>query len=279
MTAEAKISVTEGSVQETLLLPLWGRAFETGKDAPRLVDHKAQEILDRLDYDFSTIEQTQSIGQHGWVARSIQTDRVAKAFIAKHPRATIVNLGCGMDTTFSRVDNGQITFFELDFPDVIALRKQFFDEDERHRSIASSLHDTAWFEQIEPTDGLLLLAGGVFMYSSEAQIRSFFVALADHFGTCELCFDAMSPLGLQIGKKMVLKKGGLNSFQDSEGWALKSPRALETWDPRISVVSAVPMHGPVKKGTPLKTRLALSVPDWLGVARMVHLRIEADPAA
>ena len=121
--SESVISITRGSVQETLMLPLWGRAFKTKRDKPRLIDEKAVEIVNRVDYDFSTIEQTQS--QHGWVARSLHTDKLARAFIERHPRATIVNLGCGMDTTFSRVDNGKITFYELDFPDVIALRKHF----------------------------------------------------------------------------------------------------------------------------------------------------------
>jgi len=273
--AVSKVSVSRGSVQETLLLPLWGRAFETKQKSPRLKDEKALEILEKVDYDFSTIEQTQTMSQHSWVARSIQTDAIVRAFIKEHPKATIVNLGCGMDTTFSRVDNGQITFYELDFPDVIALRKNFYRDDERHVSIASSLHDTGWFEQIKPVDGLLFLAGGVFMYSSEVQMKEFFVAIADHFGSCEFCFDSLSPLGLKIGKRMVLKKGGMDNFKDSDGWALKSPKHIEEWDSRIKLVSALPMNKGVKKGMPLKTRLALSIPDLLGFASMVHLRIEA----
>ena len=76
-----KISIKKGNIQETLLLPLWGRAYETQKDKPRLIDKKAVEIIDRLDYDFSTIEKTQSMSQHGWVARSLHTDRMALKFM------------------------------------------------------------------------------------------------------------------------------------------------------------------------------------------------------
>lgn len=274
----AKIPVNEGSVQETLLLPLWGRAHETGRPRPRLIDHKAVEILERVAYDFSTIERTQSIGQHGWVARSLVTDRIARAFIEAHPAATIVNLGCGMDTTFSRIDNGQIRFYELDFPDVMALRAHFFEESDRHVSIASSLHDTQWFSQVQATDGLLFLAGGVFMYSSETQMRAFFTAVADHFGACEFVFDAMSPLGLKIGRRMVLKKGGMDSFMGSDGWAVQSPADLEQWDERIRVVSAEPMHQSIRGDLPFKERLVLSLPDLLGVAKMLHLRIEGQAA-
>ena len=123
-----KISIEKGNVQETLLLPLWGRAFETQKDKPRLIDKKAVEIIKKIDYDFSDIEETQAMSQHGWVARSLHTDRTILAFMKQHPGAAIVNIGCGLDTTFSRIDNGKIIFYELDLPDVIALRKNFYED-------------------------------------------------------------------------------------------------------------------------------------------------------
>ncbi|WP_287373371.1 class I SAM-dependent methyltransferase [Prosthecochloris sp.] len=137
-----KIKIKTGSIEETLLLPLWGRAYETQKNDPRLIDERAVEIIQRIDYDFSDIEKTQAMSQHGWVARSLHTDRVAREFIKKHPEATIVNIGCGMDTTFSRIENETIMFYELDLPDVIELRKNFYEDGDRHKSIASSFLDT-----------------------------------------------------------------------------------------------------------------------------------------
>ena len=271
---EQKISITKGSVQETLLLPLWGRAYETQQAKPRLIDNKAVEIIRMIDYDFSTIIETQAMSQHGWVARSLHTDKLVKNFIGKHPKATIVNLGCGMDTTFSRIDNGEITFYELDFPDVIELRKHFYQDNERHISIASSFHDTEkWFEKIKVVDGLLFLAGGVFVYSTEEQMKKFFITTADYFGECEFYFDATSPLGLKISKKMVLKKGGMDFFKDSEGWALKPVKSIEKWDKRIKVVSSTPINKGMNKGIPLKMKLMSVISTILNVAPMVHLRI------
>lgn len=269
-----KMTVTKSSVQETLLLPLWGRAYETQREKPRLIDHKAVEIMDTVDYDFSTIYETQELSQHGWVARSLHTDKLVKAFIKKHPRATIVNLGCGLDTTFSRIDNGKITFYELDFPDVIALRQHFYEDNDRHISIASSLHDTEnWFNQINVVDGLLFLAGGVFIYSTEEEMKTFFITVANHFNNCEFYFDAMSPLGLKIAKKMVLKKGGMDFFQDKEGWAISSVKSMESWDSRIKILSSTPMNKGMAKGFSLKTKLMFMISNVLNVAPMVHLRI------
>ncbi len=267
-----EIAVKQGDVQETLLLPLWGRAFETQKNSPRLIDNKAVEIIEKLDYDFSVIAETQAMSQHGWVARSLHTDKVARDFIKNHPDASIVNIGCGMDTTFSRIDNGRITFYELDLPEVIELRTHFFQDNERHKSIALSFLDTKWFEQIRVKDGLLLLAGGVFYYFKEEQIKNFFIAVADYFGACDFYFDTLSPMGLKIAKKKVLKSGGMGGVA-TVGWGLKPVQSMEKWDRRIKVISAVPMHKGVKKKIPFKAKLILSIPDILGVCSMVHVRM------
>ncbi|WP_461638145.1 class I SAM-dependent methyltransferase [Labilibaculum euxinus] len=110
---------------------MWGRATETQKSNPRIVDNKAVEIIDQLDYDFSTItENLNELLITGWVARCIHIDRAVKQFIEKYPEATIINIGCGLDTTFDRIDNGKIMFYELDFPKVVELRKFFLS---RHR--------------------------------------------------------------------------------------------------------------------------------------------------
>jgi O-methyltransferase involved in polyketide biosynthesis len=271
---EQKIKIEKGTVQETLLLPLWGRAYEMQKKSPRLVDENAVEIIKNFDYDFSEIEKTQAMSQHGWVARSLHTDRMALAFMEKHPEATIVNIGCGMDTTFSRIDNGKIIFYELDLPDVIALRKNFYADSDRHKSIASSFLDTEWFEEIEVRDGLLFLAGGVLMYFEEEQIKRFFIKVADYFKACDFFFDSLSPMGMKIAKKQVLKKGGMGMSMDG-GWGLKPVASLEKWDKRIKVINAIPMSKGMKKGVPLPFKIMSTITDMLGVCSMVHMRIES----
>jgi O-methyltransferase involved in polyketide biosynthesis len=125
-----------GSVQKTLLLPLWGRAVETRKREPLLVDRAAVEIIGKLDYDFSTIAANiRPITRLAWIARAIHVDRSVRELVARRPRATIVNVGCGLDTTFERVDNGQLSWVDLDLPDVIELRSRLVSQGPRRRSI------------------------------------------------------------------------------------------------------------------------------------------------
>ena len=97
-----------GSVQKTLLLPLWGRAIETQKQNPLLIDDKAVSIIKSIPYDFTVISKNiNKFVQYGWIARSLYFDNKIKAFIDLYPEATIVNIGCGLDTTFDRIDNGK----------------------------------------------------------------------------------------------------------------------------------------------------------------------------
>ncbi len=269
---DQKFTIQKGTVQETLLLPLWGRAYETQKKHPRLVDEKAVEIVEKFDYDFSEIEKTQKLSRHGWVARALHIDKLVRQFIAEHPRATIVNLGCGMDTTFSRIDNGKILFYELDLPDVIALRKNFFHDSDRHKSIASSFLETDYFDQIEVRDGLLFLSGGVFMYFSEEQIKKFFIRLANYFEECEVYFDTLTPRGMKMAEKYVLKKGGM-SIPLEGGWALQSAKDLEKWDRRITVLKSPPIYKGTKQNIPLLHKIMLTISDSLNMGMMVHVRI------
>ncbi len=265
-----KFNIKKGSIEETFLLPLWGRAYETKKKQPRLVDTKAVEIINQIDYDFSNIEKTQSVSQHGWIARSLHIDQMIKEFIDKYPNATIVNIGCGMDTTFTRIDNGKILFYELDLPDVIALRKNFYEETDRHKSIASSFLETEYFKEITVNDSILFIAGGVFMYFSEQQIKNFFQKAADYFKNCDFYFDTLSPKVIQMAKKKVLDDGGME-MEIKEGWGIKPISVLETWDPRFHVESKVPMYKNVRSNIKLSHRIQVTMADLIGASYMVHL--------
>jgi O-methyltransferase involved in polyketide biosynthesis len=196
-----KVAVKLGHVQETLLLPLWGRAVEARKKKPLLVDKTAVEIIGKLNYDFTTIARNISfLSQLAWIARSLHIDRIIRQFLTKYPKATIVNIGCGLDTTFERVDNGSLYWYDLDLPDVIKLRSDFITESERRKFIAGSFLDDQWLSQITVVDNVLFVAAGVFYYFEAEQIKDFLIKLADRFPSGELVFDATSPVGVKVAQ-------------------------------------------------------------------------------
>lgn len=268
-----------GPVQKTLLLPLWGRAVETNKARPLLVDQTAAAILAKLDYDFSTIARNISpISQLAWIARSLRTDRTIRDFLNRHPGATMVNLGCGLDTTFERVDNGRLRWYDLDLPDVITLRKQFIQESARRQFIPCSLLDDAWMRCVPPSGAVFLVASGVLYYFEEAQIKALLIRLADTFPGCEILFDACSPRGLRMANKKVIKAGGMDESAVLK-WGIRRAAEMQSWDDRIAVVAEYPLFSHFGHDLGVKARWGTWLSDFLGIMSMVHLRFGNRPAS
>jgi O-methyltransferase involved in polyketide biosynthesis len=234
-----KRNITLGKVQQTLLLPLWGRAKESQKTNPLLVDTAAIRLIDRIDYDFSTMEKgLDEISQLGWIFRCINIDRTIEHFLERHPNATVVNIGCGLDTTFERVDNGALRWYDLDLPDVIDLRIKLIPAIERRQHITASVLDTGWFDEIIVKDHVFFIAAGVLYYFDEEEIKKLFLHMADRFAGGEIIFDAASPFGVKMANRMVIKRSGMDE-QSFLKWGLKDARHIEQWDNRLKVVDTL----------------------------------------
>ncbi len=268
-----KVAIELKDVQETLLLPLWGRAQETLRANPLLRDETALAITRKIDYDFATITRNISeISRNAWIVRSLHIDRAVTRFLGKHPRATVVNLGCGLDTTFERVDNGQIQWYDLDLPAVIELRRRFIPESPRRHLLTSSLLDESWFQQIGVNDGLFLIAAGVLYYFTEDQIQTLLRRMAAFFSSYELIFDAASPLGVKVANRQVIKAGGMAETAILQ-WGIQNAKTIATWDRRFRIVESYPMFYQMKRKFPGKTKRGLWMSDMLKIMYMVQLQV------
>jgi O-methyltransferase involved in polyketide biosynthesis len=233
-------------VPETLLIPLVYRAIETQRPDAMIKDEKAVELIKQLSsdgpirYDSDWIKQT-PMAEANKVLRIMLTremDRYARDFLGRHPEAVVVHIGCGLDSRFDRVDNGQVEWYDLDVPDVIDLRRKLIgDEGQRYHLLGCSVLEPAWLEAVRVHRGrpFLFLAEGVFMYFAEAQVKSLVLTLRDHFPGAELVFDAWRPYEIWLGNFAL---GGLLR------WGLWRGRELEGWgDPSTSPPSAPPGTG------------------------------------
>ncbi len=272
-TIFVRTAIELGSVQKTLLLPLWGRAVEARKARPLLVDQTAVRIIESIDYDFSTIAGNISfISQLAWIARSLHTDRTIREFLERHPGATIVNLGCGLDTTFERVDNGRLRWYDLDLPDVIELRKSYIQESGRRTSIACSLLDDEWLSQVKTGDSIFLLASGVLYYLEEVQVKAFLLKLVNAIPGSEILFDACSPRGLEMANRKVIKAGGMDESAILR-WGIRRAKDMERWDSRIAVVEEYPLFQNMRRTLSMREKWGTFVSDALRIMSMVHLRL------
>ena len=267
-----KITLHLSDVQKTLLLPVWARAKETAKKKPLLTDTVAERIISSVDFDFRHLDKNiKVISQIAWIARCKRFDLIIKDFLKDNPKGTIVNIGCGLDTTYERINNNSVKWFDLDLPEVIDLRKRFLKETENRKFIASSFTDTVWFNKIPSDNRILFISTGVFVYFEEQVIKDFIIQIADRFIYSELFFDVTSPKGVQIANK-IIKDSSLNSSSFFR-WGLKNISVITAWDQRIKLLNTYYTFKIKGLGMGIKNKVTGFLSDSAGVQYMVHLKI------
>lgn len=151
--SEMKYHIEKNSVQETLIIPLYGRALCTRRFPELFSDPLAEELLERIDYDFSRLERRSDSVMQVFGALEVamrQSDLAweVRDYLTRHPRAAVVNLGCGLDQTGRACDNGACRIYNVDLPEVIAAREQLIPIGEREQNLSANLNDLTWCDAI-----------------------------------------------------------------------------------------------------------------------------------
>ena len=156
-----KYKIEKNTVQETLIIPLYARKVCSELYPNLYRDETAVRLLDQIDYDFSESEKkSRSLMQRfGSLEVAMRQNDLAfevRDYLKSHPNAAVVNLGCGLDSTGRSCDNGSCKIYNLDFPDVIAVRNELLPAGEREENIPCDLNNTEWFSQIDASGGVLV---------------------------------------------------------------------------------------------------------------------------
>lgn len=232
-----KYKIKRNSVQETLIIPLYSRKLAMELYPENFEDHECRRLFEKIDYDFP--RQRKIMDRAGAImgaTRQYDLAAVCKDYLAKHPRACVVNLGCGLDTTFRQVDNGMAKGYNIDLPDVIATRNALLPETARERNIAGDLNDVTWFDQIDydQADGAIFFAAGVFYYFKTEEVKALLIRLAERFPGGKLAFDATNARGLKNMLKTWLGPSGMKNI--GVYFSLEDERELMAWSRRFSGV-------------------------------------------
>jgi len=183
-------------VSGTMLITLYARARETVSRNPIISDPKAAEMIEIIKKEI--IDSDNPIHRKilkdrynpllavSMALRSRRFDRYVEDFLSENPEGTVINLGCGMDTRFDRIDNGKVRWFDIDFPDVIALRRRFMQENERRHFIETSVLDPEWIEIVKTGGPYLVLAEGLFMYLTEPDVKELLSMIQRELGSANL---------------------------------------------------------------------------------------------
>ena len=159
-----------------------------------------------------------------------------EAYLKERPEAAVVNLGCGLDDSFSKVDNGRCRGYNLDFADVINVRNELLPTVDREKNLACDLNDFTWMDASDASNGAVFFGGGVFYYFKAEDVRHLFSAMAERFPGAVLAFDSCNERGAKLMRKTWLKEAGITDV--SAFFSLENEKELEAWSSRFSSVSA-----------------------------------------
>ena len=213
---QTKFHIQKNTVQETLVIPLYARKLCTELYPNLFEDHRAVELMGRLDYDFSQIEKKSKSLMQRFGALEVamrQTDLAAEVrdYLDSHPAAAVVNLGCGLDQTGESCDNGTCRIYNVDLPPVIELRSRLLPGSDRVKNIAADLNDPAWMDEIDAADGAVFFAAGVFYYFTKPQVQTLFNTLSRKFPGGRLVFDTAGARAVHMMVKTWIKEAGISS--------------------------------------------------------------------
>ena len=244
-----KYKIEKNTVQETLVIPLYGRRLCSRMFPPLFQDESAAELMERIDYDFSELEKQSNSLMQVFGALEVamrQSDLAWEVgdYLKAHPKAAVINLGCGLDNTGRACDNGSCKIYNIDLPDVIALRNQLLPAGEREQNLALDLNDPVWMDAIDAdsADGTVLFAAGVFYYFTTKQVQRLVTSMAERFPGGRLVFDGAGKTAVRLMLKTWVKQAGIKdvgayfSIKDAKG-------ELELWSPLLSVSSRGYMQG------------------------------------
>ena len=236
-----KYHIEKNTVQETLVIPLFGRLVCSEHFPELFSDPEAKRICDSLDYDFAEKRKKMEsaaglFGALEVAQRQYDLRCEAEAYLKDHPKAAVVNLGCGLDDTFSKVDNGQCRGYNIDLPDVIQVRNELLPAGEREMNLACDLNDHSWMDQIDAGNGVVFIAAGVFYYFRTEDVKKLFHAMAEHFPGGVLTFDSCNERGAKLMRKTWLREAGITDV--SAFFSLEDEAELRGWSKLFSSVTA-----------------------------------------
>lgn len=244
MTANSINSIVLPDVAETGMLTFYCHVIESQNPNPILQDEKAIEISRQLNpilansssklmRDLARGKVTKELVVH-ITLRAKKYDEYVRSFLKENPDGILVNIGCGMDSRFHRVDNGKMTCFDLDLPEMIEFKKRFYEETDRYHLIAASVFDYAWMDQVATIGNrpVLFMAEGVFMYLDGAKVKDLILKLQSRFPGSELVCEVVTefftrkPWNRMVAMK--LNQQGVGK-EAAFTFGIKNSRELETW--------------------------------------------------
>jgi len=219
--------------KETSLITLYSRALESRSKDPVLRDEAAEEAIRRIDYDFGRLK-LRKVEPLSIAIRAKQFDLWTSQYLADTLDATVLHLGCGLDSRVFRLNpNASVRWFDVDYPEVIEVRRRLYPERADYFMIGSSVTDPGFLDEVPGDRPAMIVAEGVMMYLAEHDVKQLLNRLTDHFPSGRMAFDALSRWGARMAKADPSVRATGASFR----WGLDDPQDIKHLEPRLELVT------------------------------------------
>lgn len=226
--------------KETLLITLWAKAGESLLPDSLLKDRFAAEAATRIDYDFARLKVNRDL-MVGLAMRAHALDGWTRDFLGRHPEALVLHLGCGLDSRVFRIDPpAGVDWYDIDYPDVIALRQKLYPARDGYHLIGSSVTEPGWIAGLPRDRPTMIVAEGLLLYLPEEEVPLLLERLVRRSPSGEIVFDAYSPFGL----KLIAMQPSIKATGAALHWSLDDPCELERQVPGLELVTEMTAYDP-----------------------------------
>lgn len=252
-------------VSRTLLLPVITRYCETMRKDGFINDPYSVKILEQLGIQPSA---RWTSGKKAYLApfRTEIIDEFVVRYLQEKPGSTVVNLGCGLDARFHRLDDGRVRWYDLDLPDAISLKRKFFGETDRYKLLAKSMFDYSWMDAVDRTDNVLFIAEGLLFYFTPEEVRGLLKKTESKFPDADLLIDAISSFADIFSR---INRLGITGVK----WHIEDRAELDLWFDRSVVKAEWYFWDRHRDRLPAKQRLLTMLPRYRKANRIIHVKL------
>lgn len=186
------------SVNKTLYIPLYGKAFVSKKNII-LKDKKAEDIWTKEGFELKGKSKSKWLAYY-MAMRSAVYDEWLENEIKRNPNAVVLHIGCGMDSRIERVSAKSKEWYDIDFPDVIEERRKYYEETDYYHMLAIDMRSDKWKSCIKYNQDAIIVLEGVSMYFKPTELLSLLSGLSEHFRSVMLLMDCYTEKAAKASK-------------------------------------------------------------------------------
>jgi methyltransferase (TIGR00027 family) len=229
--------------QESLFLTLGSRALDSRLPRPFLGDTMADEILTTIGYCLDKFPQltTKVVDRRFRVfdvaVRTKIIDEMVRRFVLRRPDAVVLDLGAGLDGRIFRVNPPpSVDWYDVDFPEVAALRRKLLPPHANAHSVGADLTDPDWLPDLPRDRPAMIVADGLILFLAQDDFVSLLNRLTAHFPGGELALNAYTTYAMRTFKRSRAMRAIAGGVVNP---GLNDPRQLEHWVDGLTLLDEI----------------------------------------